>query len=142
MTTPKKPVEIAFEVAESGAIPQARGHESIRVGLASEIAEGTCRIVEYQTVSIGVYRIGERFHAIRNYCPHQGAPLCLGRVHTTHAPSNVGEFQPALAGRVVRCPWHGWEFDLVTGKGLYDAKGRVKTYAVRVDGDGVVMIDL
>jgi len=142
MDTSKKSLEIAFAVAEGSLAPQAKGGESIRVGPGSEIAEGSCKIVEHGTVSIGVYRVEGRFLAIRNYCPHQGAPLCLGKLHTTHAPSAVGEFQPALPGRVLRCPWHGWEFDLVTGKGLYDAKGRVKTYAARVDPDGIVFVDL
>jgi len=142
MDTPKKSLEIAFAVAEGGQGPQAGGREFIRVGPGIEIAEGTCKIVEHEAISIGVYKIEGRFHAIRNSCPHKGAPLCLGKVHTTHAPAAVGEFQPALPGRVLRCPWHGWEFDLVTGKGLYDAKGRVKTYATRVDTDGIVFVDL
>jgi len=142
MTAPKKSVEIAFAVAAEGASPKVAGRESIRVGHRSEIAEGACKIIEHGSITIGVFLVEGVFHAIRNYCPHQGAPLCQGTLHTTYEPAAVGEFRPALPGRVLRCPWHGWEFDLATGKGLYDAKGRVKTYATRVDADGIVFVDL
>ncbi len=142
MSASSKPLETAFAVAEGSLAPEASGGISIRVGPGAEIEEGTCRLVQHGNISIGVYRVNGSFHAIRNHCPHQGAPLCRGTLHATYAPGAVGEYRPALEGRVLRCPWHGWEFDLITGKGLYDARGRVKTYATRVDEEGIVFIDL
>jgi nitrite reductase/ring-hydroxylating ferredoxin subunit len=54
----------------------------------------------------------------------------------------VFEFRPDLEGRVLRCPWHGWEFDIVTGKALYDANSRVASYPVAVDEKGDVVVSL
>jgi nitrite reductase/ring-hydroxylating ferredoxin subunit len=77
-----------------------------------------------------------------NTCPHQGAPLCLGKLNGTYRPSPVHSFVPALEGRVLRCPWHGWEFDVVTGKGLYDRTGRVATFPVIVNAKNEVVVCL
>ena len=91
-------------------------------------------------MSIGVFNISGEFFAIKNICPHQGAPLCQGSVHGTHRPSPVFTYRPDLQGRVLRCPWHGWEFDIVTGKALYDASSRVATYACEVNRDGDLVV--
>ena len=66
----------------------------------------------------------------------------MGSVHGTHRPSEVQEFVPDFAGRILRCPWHGWEFDIVTGKALYDKNSRVATYPCRVDENNDVVVDL
>jgi 3-phenylpropionate/trans-cinnamate dioxygenase ferredoxin subunit len=34
---------------------------------------------------------------------------------------------------MVRCPWHGWEFDLATGRSYCDpARMKVRTFGVKV----------
>lgn len=142
MCDSKKSVEVAFAIAREGRRPEAKGTESIRVCFVSELEEGGVKIVPHGSRSIGVFRRQGEFFAVRNVCPHQGAPLCLGGLHATYAPAGVHEFEPALEGHVLRCPWHGWEFDIVTGKGLYDARSRIRTYATRVDDDGVLWVDL
>lgn len=137
-------LEQAFRIVEAGEgtveMRTARRGEAIAVGLAREIPPGGKTIVSVNGVSIGIFNIEGRFHAVKNLCPHAGAPLCQGHIQTTHRPGPVGEFQPALAGRVLRCPWHGWEFDIVTGKGLYDRHSRVATYAVDVDEEGRLLV--
>jgi nitrite reductase (NADH) small subunit len=40
---------------------------------------------------------------------------------------------------ILKCPWHQWEFDIKTGKALFDASLRVKTYDVRQEGDEIVV---
>ena len=40
---------------------------------------------------------------------------------------------------IVRCPWHKWEFEIATGRSLVDDRLRVRQYAVRVDGEQVVV---
>jgi nitrite reductase (NADH) small subunit len=76
-------------------------------------------------------------HGVRNRCPHSGAPLCLGRVREREA-GTPGAY--ALAGtRVLRCPWHGWEFDLDDGRCLDDPSLRAAVYPVEI-ADGVVRI--
>jgi nitrite reductase/ring-hydroxylating ferredoxin subunit len=137
------PLEHAFRIAQNAAQPpKARRGEEIIVCSASEIPEGGKRIVDAGTFSIGVFNIKGKFYAVKNVCPHAGAPLCEGHIQTTHRPSEVGEFIPALEGRVLRCPWHGFEFDIITGKGLYDRTSRVTTYAVEVDDEGNIIVKM
>jgi nitrite reductase (NADH) small subunit len=69
-------------------------------------------------------------HGIRNRCPHHGGPLCLGRV-VERVEGNPGGYE--LTGRrSLRCPWHGWEFDLETGVCLDEPSLRAAVYPVRV----------
>jgi len=109
-----------------------------RICRIDELPSGQHRIVQIGHRSIGVYHVGDRFYAIRNQCPHQFAPLCEGKVSGTTMPGKVGEFRYGMEGRVVRCPWHGWEFDVTTGRSLFNPhKCRVKSYQVFCEtGDG------
>lgn len=105
------------------------------VSRLDEFPPGTRRIVAAGRRSIGVFRVGERFYAINNYCPHQGGPLCLGR--TKQRVTSAGPGQYAMAGdeAFLACPWHGWEYDLATGQSfLGPGEPSVRTYAVTVEG--------
>jgi nitrite reductase/ring-hydroxylating ferredoxin subunit len=133
-------LDYAFRVANNPQPPIAKRGKEIVICAVDEIPIGGKRIVEIDNLSIGVYNINGEFYAIKNLCPHAGAALCEGHIQTTHRPGEVGEFHPALAGRVLRCPWHGWEFDIVTGKGLYDRNSRVAVYQTKVDDDGNVIV--
>lgn len=107
------------------------------VARASELGPGERRIVEVDGRSIGVFNVGGRYYALRNACPHQGAPLCRGSLHGTAAPSAPGEYVWERAGEVLRCPWHGWEFDITTGRSLFNPhRTRVRRYDVTVDDGG------
>jgi nitrite reductase (NADH) small subunit len=76
-------------------------------------------------------------HGVRNRCPHHGGPLCLGTVEE-RMEGALGRY--VLAGRrILRCPWHGWEFDLETGVCLDDPSLRAAVYAVEV-ADGRVRL--
>jgi nitrite reductase/ring-hydroxylating ferredoxin subunit len=86
-------------------------------------------------IEIGVFNVGGRFFAYRNVCPHAGAPVCEGKICGTTAPSDVGQFILEREGEIVRCPWHGWEFDLLTGKHLVDEKMKLRPYAVETGAD-------
>ncbi|WP_127590083.1 Rieske (2Fe-2S) protein [Paenibacillus lautus] len=106
-----------------------------------DVPEGGHAVVNIEGREIGIYRINGEFHAILNYCPHQGAPICAGLVSGTTLPSEVYDYEYGRAGEIVRCPWHGWEFDLQTGKSLFSDRIRVKKYKVEVQEGkiGVVM---
>lgn len=134
-----KRIDAAFAMADAGLPPKKRTREVV-IGRADEIPLGGKKIVQIDRLSIGVYHLESGFHGILNFCPHQGAELCKGTVHGTYRPGEVSEFNPALEGRVLRCPWHGWEFDIVTGKGLYDDRGRVSTYEVKVTDSGQLVV--
>lgn len=106
------------------------------VARVAELPPGERRIVEADGRSIGVFNVAGRFVALRNSCPHQAAPLCLGVIKGMTLPSKPGEYLWARDGEILRCPWHGWEFDLLTGRSIFNPhKTRVKTYEVTVESD-------
>lgn len=109
-----------------------------RVGHIDEVPDREALIVEVGGRSIGVFKVDDRLYAVRNVCPHKQAPLCRGTVGGTMLPSKPGELDFGLEDKVLKCPWHGWEFDLATGACLFGVSGRrVKTYPVEVREDQV-----
>ncbi|MBS1879752.1 MAG: Rieske (2Fe-2S) protein [Actinobacteria bacterium] len=105
------------------------------LGPVSGFPLGAARIVEVEGRSIGVVNTGDRFFALRNVCPHQGGPLCRGRVMGWLESERPGAYSYTEGRYLMECPWHGWEFDLETGQSWFDpAKTRVKPYPVTVGG--------
>ena len=104
------------------------------VGRISELPPSERKIVEVEGRSIGVFNVHGQFYALRNRCPHQAAPLCLGAIKGMTLPGKPGEYIWAREGEILRCPWHGWEFDITTGRSIFNPhKTRVKTYEVTVE---------
>ncbi|ALS21420.1 MULTISPECIES: Rieske (2Fe-2S) protein [Paenibacillus] len=112
-------------------------HVAAEVG---EIAVGTCKIISIEGRSIGIYYDGERYHAIRNVCPHEQAELCKGHFSGTTLTSKPHEYIYGMEGEILVCPWHGWEFNVKTGASLVDPdRYRVKVYDVSVEEDRIVV---
>src|SRR5688572_573643 len=103
------------------------------VGTVDEIPPGGRKIVEVSGRSIGVFNVGGRYFALRNSCPHQGGPLCLGPTVGLATADAPGRILYERDGEILRCPWHGWEFDLATGRSVFDPnRTRVRAYPVEV----------
>lgn len=109
------------------------------VASVEEILEGGRKIVQIRKLSIGVFHVKGHYYALLNRCPHIGAELCKGRVSGTNLESDVYEFIYGKDQEILRCPWHGWEFDLKTGVSLFDEKVRTKRFDVVVE-DGQIGI--
>lgn len=110
--------------------PVAR-HVVARVG---EIAPGTSKLVHVDGRDIAIFNAAGEFLAIANRCPHEGADLCKGKLISLFESDEPGLVRTSRHGELVRCPWHGWEFDLRTGKSWCDpARTRVKSYDVAVE---------
>jgi nitrite reductase (NADH) small subunit len=108
------------------------------VGTVAEIPPGARKIVTVAGRSIGVFNIGGSFYALRNRCPHQGGPLCQGRLSGAVLASRPGEDEYLRDGEILRCPWHGWEFDVKTGQSWIDPERlRVRTYSVTIETAGM-----
>jgi 3-phenylpropionate/trans-cinnamate dioxygenase ferredoxin subunit len=104
------------------------------VATVEEIAPGGRKIVEVAGRSIGVFNLGGEFFALRNRCPHQGGPLCEGYLIGLVLSARAGEYRYLRDGEMLRCPWHGWEFDVRTGQSWFDpGKVRVRRYEVLVE---------
>ncbi len=106
---------------------------------AGEIPPGGRKLVEVAGRSVGVFNVHGSFVAVLNVCPHQLGPVCLGPVRGTTLDSPPGEYRWGREGEILACPWHGWEFDLLTGKALADRHKRLRLYPVTVR-DGIVYV--
>jgi len=112
-----------------------------RVASADELPETGGLIVEVDGVEIGIFRVGRELVAWRNVCPHMAAPVCRGSVAGTTLPSRVYEYEYGREGEILQCPWHGWEFDLLTGRHLVDgSRARLRRYPVELEDDGVYVV--
>ena len=113
------------------------------VGTLVEFPLDQVRIFELAGRSIGVVRTPTGVYAVRNLCPHQAAPICLGHFGGTMLPSGpaASDLQYGLEHRVIRCPWHLWEFDIATGEALFGiSTRRLVTYPVEVEQDCVYVL--
>lgn len=99
------------------------------VSTVAEIPPGSRKLLEVAGRSIGVFNLGGEFFAIRNRCPHQGAALCTGQLGSAVTSPGPGRYDVHREGEILRCPRHGWEYDVRTGQSWFDPKGvRVKAY--------------
>lgn len=114
-----------------------------RLGHVGEFPDRNAVIVEAGGRSIGVFNVDGRFYAVKNVCPHKQAPICRGTLEGTMLPTDTpGHFEYGREDMVLKCPWHGWEFDLPTGECLFGVSDRrVKVYPVEVR-DGQVYLEI
>ena len=103
-----------------------------------ELGPGQMRGFVVGKSKIVLCRHQDDFFALRDICSHHGAQLSGGLLGGTNVASEVGEYQYGRDGEVLRCPRHGFEFDITTGRSLHDPQHhRVKSYPVVVKDDGV-----
>lgn len=81
--------------------------------------------------------------AVAGRCPHQGAALDTGQVVDRVDTGEDGTITTDPDRPVLRCPWHGFEFDLATGLPLAGEpchrRMRLRHFKARIDGEDVVM---
>lgn len=106
---------------------------------ASALAPGGRARVDAFGTEIALFNVGGALFAVANACPHYGGPLCHGRISGTRLPSLPYEHRFGREGRILVCPWHGWEFDLETGRALFDEKVSVRTFDVTVEDGEIVL---
>ena len=70
---------------------------------------------------LALANVAGKFFAINNTCLHRGGPLGQG----------------SLQGTIVTCPWHGWEYDVTTGKLLQNPSMGVACYPTEVRGEEI-----
>lgn len=94
---------------------------TIRVGPVDDIPERGRKVIVDEETEIGVFRIDGEFHAWHNLCPHQGGPVCQGRLYykviePVAADGKVRAMAYDEATTHIVCPWHGYEYNVKTGK--------------------------
>jgi nitrite reductase (NADH) small subunit len=91
----------------------------VRAAKTTEIAPGQIREIRLEGTTIALANVAGQFHAINNTCLHRAGPLGQG----------------SLQGNVVTCPWHGWSFDVTSGKVEQGQNVGVACYPVEVRGE-------
>ena len=99
----------------------------------SDVPAGGNKVVSVGGREIVIFHANGEFFALLNRCPHEGAPLshavCVAHLHS----SEPGEFKRSRVGELLRCPWHGWEYDMRTGQSYCDpSRLKVRAYPVTV----------
>ena len=103
-----------------------------------DLPSGKMQAFQIGKTRLVLCRHGDKFAALRNICSHHGAQLSDGLLGGTNVASEVGEYTYGRDGEVLRCPRHGYEFDINTGRSLHDPDHqRVKAYNVVTTGEEV-----
>ena len=93
----------------------------LRAARKDEITAGSIREFQVDGKTVALANVDGQFYAINNTCLHRGGPLGQGE----------------LAGKVVTCPWHGWQYDVTSGKVSMNPSVGVDCYAIEVRGDDI-----
>ena len=94
-----------------------------RAAKVSEIPPGAIKELQVAGKPVALANVGGKFYAITNTCLHRGGPLGQGQ----------------LQGNVVTCPWHGWQFDVTTGKAVMNPGAGVGCIRTEVRDDEVFL---
>ncbi len=95
----------------------------VKMATLDELPDGGSKEVEHDGRIYALFNVGGVISAIDGICPHQGGPLADG----------------PLDGTCVTCPWHGWQFDVKTGKTPINSRITLPVFAVRVEGVDVLV---
>ena len=103
------------------------------VAAVGDIPPGTRRLAQVNGRAIVVFNLGGEFFALNNRCPHRGGSLCQGKQTGLVESDGPGNYRYSRPGEIIRCPWHGWEFDIRTGQSWCDpTRVRARPYTVSV----------
>ena len=97
--------------------------EMVKVATLAEIPAGTAKSVEVKGNAIALYNVDGTLYATANTCAHRGGPL------------GEGELDQAT----ITCPWHGFQYEVTTGKCLTNKALSVACYPVQVRGQDVLV---
>ena len=113
----------------------------VRVCASDELAPGAMRAVSWGRLPVVVIRLEDgSLHALVDRCLHHGGPLSAGRLgHGSAGAGGVGDYRPDESVAVLRCPWHGYEYDIRTGCTLFDPDRRLRTLTVTERDDSILL---
>lgn len=112
------------------------------VGEHAAIVEEGRVLVAVGEVEIGIFSVEGGLVAYENRCPHQGGPVCRGKVLARVTDDAAGVRSEHLDGSAdLSCPWHGWEYDLRTGRHIGTDRVGLRPFPVVVE-DGRVFVEV
>ncbi len=116
------------------------------VGKESEFEDRDRKIIAQGDLEIGVFRVNGGFYAYENNCVHQGGPVCKGKI-LNKVEEVLAEDKTSKGLKFsetdvhIVCPWHGYEYNLKTGRHPGDKNVRLKPYEVKIsDGEVYVIV--
>lgn len=117
--------------------------DRIKVCSTDELPPGERKIITVGNRKVGVFNVDGEYRAILNTCPHQNGPLCEGnvlpKVSAKIPDTGKRPVQQFDDSTVVKCPWHGWEFDLESGELLDDERIRLPVFDVSIEDETVYL---
>lgn len=108
---------------------------------AADLPPGSSAAVEAFGTMVALFNVDGRLYALDNRCPHYGGPLCHGRVSGALLPSDQYRYDYDAKRLVLTCPWHGWQFELESGRAVFDPRVWVPVFDVRLEGDEIVLAE-
>ena len=116
-----------------------------RVGAEADIPEGGRKVVQCGDVEIGIFRLKGQLHAWHNQCPHRQGPVCQGRLYNRvlEPVDEIGKVRTLQYDEEqlhLVCPWHGYEFNLATGRNAASKTLRLRPAKLRIDGGEVHVV--
>ena len=110
------------------------------VAAAEEIPPGARKRVEVRGRPIVIFNLDGAYFGMLDRCPHQGGSLCDGQLVGLVEASEPGEYRFSRQNEIIRCPWHGWEFDIRTGQSRCEPdRLRATQYGVAVEAGATVV---
>jgi nitrite reductase/ring-hydroxylating ferredoxin subunit len=110
------------------------------VAATTEIPPGARKRVTVRGRNIGIFNLDGEYFGLFDRCPHQGGSLCAGLTTGLVEAPAPGTYEYSRRGEILRCPWHGWEFDIRTGQSVTDPDSiRTRSYQVEVAQGGDVI---
>lgn len=111
------------------------------VATVDEIPDGERKLVAVDGRDIVIFNVKGEFLALLDRCPHQGGSLCGGVLTGFLESDSPGRYAYSRPGEFIRCPWHGWHFDIRTGQSWGDPE-RVFTKNYNVDvAEGSTLVE-
>lgn len=116
--------------------------EPVLVCKSDDLKEGAVQVFAIGDIEIGLIRHLGNCVAYRNVCPHQGGPVCDGKlmpqVEDVIDANGLFVCQNFKEDDVhIVCPWHGYEFKIATGEHAVDPKIRLKKYETTERGGNI-----
>jgi nitrite reductase/ring-hydroxylating ferredoxin subunit len=102
------------------------------VATVDELPPGSRKLVTVKGRQVAIFNVSGEYFGIFNLCPHQGGSLCQGALLGLTTSDEPGTYKLSRKGEMLRCPWHGWEFDVRTGQS-WCAPDTIRTRSYNVE---------
>ncbi len=106
------------------------------VAASEEIPPGSAKQVTVEGKEVALFNVDGAYYAVGGRCPHRSGPLAKGKVERVPGTETVPGTDVSSGTDVlaVRCPLHGWLFELSTGRCLTRPTASIPTFPVRCEG--------